>query len=94
MPTVNERIARNEERILELQRDWQTHLSEQTGHDVRMRQTELAVDRLIESQKSARRDEDNQYRRLELRLQRQTVTVAVVGVLIAAVSLVVAFHGG
>lgn len=59
-----------------------------------MRQTELAVDRLIESQKSARRDEDNQYRRLELRLQRQTVTVAVVGVLIAAVSLVVAFHGG
>lgn len=83
-----ERVARNEQAISDLRADIVEIRSAQRDDHHRLRDIEAAVNLLVESQKQARRAEETQYRRIELRLQALTAAVAFAGAIFPIVVIV------
>lgn len=82
-----ERLATLEAHLSDLRNDFNSHLADAKSRSERVREMERAVGLMIEAQKIARRQEETQYRRLEIRIQWLVLSVALVGV---AVTLAVA----
>ena len=71
-----ERIARLEQAADDLRADLESVREALREDHHRLRNTEAAVNMMLEAHKKARADEASQYRRMELRLQALTVAVA------------------
>ena len=84
----SERLARVEERLGELRREFDKRMRDADERSDRVRELEAAMKLLLQAQKVAREQEDRQYRRLELRIQILTLVVG----LAAVVSSVVAVY--
>lgn len=91
MPLDGERIARNEQSISDLRSDIQELREALRGDHHRLREVESAVSLMIDAQKQARREEHNQYRRMEIKLQWLAVAVASGGLCLSAALVVAAF---
>jgi hypothetical protein len=84
-----ERIGRVEERLKDLRSDFDNHLEDAKSRSSRVRELENAVLLLVQAQKEARRAEEGQYRRLEVKIQWLALAVAFAGLLIAAATFAV-----
>lgn len=71
-----ERIARLEQAVDDLRSDVESVREAVAADHHRLRNTEAAVNMMLEAHKKARDAEDRQYRRVELRLQVLTAVVA------------------
>lgn len=88
---MGERIATNEQAIRDLREDLADIRQAAREDHHRLRDVEATVALLIDTHKQARRAEEAQYRRLELRIQWLTTVIAFAAV---AGPLIVAFvHG-
>ena len=79
MPEERERIATLEQQIRELRGDIADRKHEEERTRERLHKIEGVLGLLVDSQKQARAQEANQYRRMELRLQALTVVVGIAG---------------
>ena len=83
MTTEGERLAAVEQRIADMQREFDAHVGDATRRHNRLRELEKAIILLVEAQRVARADEKKQYRRVEVRLQTLTVAVAFAALLLS-----------
>lgn len=87
MATEGERIASVEQQIIDLRGDIADRKHEEERTRERLHKVEGAMQRLVDIQTDARKQEATQYRRLELRMQALTLVVA-----FAAMLEPVAYH--
>lgn len=90
MPSDVERIARNEQAIADLRADVAEIREAMRSDHHRLRDVESAVGLMLDAQKRARRAEQVQYRRVELRLQWLALAVGVGGLMMSAALVVAA----
>lgn len=86
-----ERITRVEAQLAEVRGELDSHLVDARARSDRMRELERAVGMLIDVHKDARRREETQYRRLELRVQWLSVSIAFAA-LVLAITIAVTHH--
>ncbi len=79
-----ERIARLEQQLSDLRREFDDHVDDAGKRSNRMREVENALSILIEAHKQARRDEEKQYRSLEVKVQWSGLLVSL-GLLVLAI---------
>lgn len=89
--SIDARVAVLGQRVLDLVGDIDDLKEAVRGYHHRLRAVETAVSLLVDAQKDARRSEESQYRRLEVKLQWLAVAVAFAGVIVSIV-LVVTHH--
>ena len=87
--SIESRVAVLSQRVTDLVDDIDELKESIRSYHHRLRAVETAVSLLVDSQKDARRAEQSQYRRLELRLQGLAVAVTLAGVLISVVLIVI-----
>lgn len=92
MRTEGERITATEEQIKDLRRDLEERASEERNIRRRLHDLEGIVGTLVDHLKEARRAEERQYRRLELRLQGVLVAITLAGI-ITPVALIIVHAG-
>ena len=80
MPTDGERLATLEAEMRELRNDVRERIVEEQRTRDRLHKLEGIAGTLVDEMKIARRQEKDQYRRLEVRLQAFTAVVAVAGI--------------
>lgn len=85
--TLGERLSRVEERLNDLRSDYAEHLRKADERSDRVREVEAVLRLLVEAQKEARRQEDTQYRRLVVSIQRAGLAIACSGVLVSIVAV-------
>lgn len=78
-----ERLARLETQLVDVRDELDRHLHDAGLRDGRLRELEQTVALMIDLQKQARRQEERQYRRLELRLQWLSAAIALAGLVLA-----------
>lgn len=86
-----ERITRVEAQLAEMRGDLANHLVDHRARSDRMRELESAVGMLIDVHKDARRREETQYRRLEVRVQWLSLSIAF-ATLVLAITIAVTHH--
>lgn len=75
-----------------MQRDVDDLRADQRADHHRLRGVEDAVKLMLEAQKTARRDEDRQYRRLELKIQWGGLAMAFAMAFLAVVQIFATLH--
>ena len=85
-------MARLDERQAELRREFDLHLVEANQRSDRIHELSAAVGLLVEAQKLARRAEESQYRRLEIRFQWVAAAVGIAGLVISVTLVILAIH--
>lgn len=87
-----ERIARLEARQQDIRRDLDELRQAQRADHHLVRNVEAAVNGMVQATRDARRSEDKQYRRLEMRIQWGGLVMAAAMVFLGVVQLLAAFH--
>ena len=85
--SLESRVAALGQRVVDLVQDIDELKREVHGYHHRLRGVESAVALLLEQQKDARRDEQSQYRRLEIKLQWLAVAITFAGVIVSVAVL-------
>ena len=93
MPEADgERIARLEARQQDMRRDIDELRTAQRADHHLIRNAEAAVNSMVQATRDARRAEDRQYRRLEMRIQYGGLAMAAAMVFLGVVQILVSFH--
>ena len=82
-----ERLARVEQQLGDLRREFDKRMRDADERSDRVRELEAAMKLLLQAQKVAREQEDRQYRRLELRIQILTLVVGFAAVVSPVVAV-------
>ena len=90
-PPEGERLATLERALVDVEKELAEVSAELVRNRKRLHDLEGLVGMLVNAQKEGRREEESQYRRLEIKIQWLAVAVAFAGVLVA-IAVAVTHH--